>query len=66
MITPLEEMATTLLGASEERGESDVRDRGAVMAEYALVIVGIAVVVGVAAVAFGGRLAPLFESVVFP
>jgi uncharacterized protein involved in exopolysaccharide biosynthesis len=36
------------------------------MAEYAYLIVGIALVVGIAAAAFGSRLAPLYESVGFP
>lgn len=49
-----------------DRDRDRDRDRGAIMAEYAYLIVGIALVVGIAAAAFGGRLVPLFESVVFP
>jgi Flp pilus assembly pilin Flp len=58
----------SLLGTVEENREPVGRDhdRGAIMAEYAYLIVGIALVVGIAAAALGVRLAPLYESVVFP
>ena len=39
------------------------RDRGATMIEYGLMVVGIAVVVGVAAAALGGRIVTLFDGV---
>ena len=39
------------------------RDRGATMIEYGLMLVGIAVVVGVAAAALGGRIVTLFTGI---
>ena len=42
----------------------DQRDRGATMIEYGLMVVGIAVVVGVAAAALGGRVAALFATII--
>jgi Flp pilus assembly pilin Flp len=43
-----------------ERVESE---RGATMVEYALLVVGIAVAVGVAAAALGGRLVTRFNNI---
>jgi Flp pilus assembly pilin Flp len=37
---------------------------GAAMVEYGLLVVGIAVVVGIAAAALGGRIAVLFDGIV--
>lgn len=39
-------------------------DKGATMIEYGLMVVGIAVVVGVAAAALGGRIVTLFNGVI--
>jgi pilus assembly protein Flp/PilA len=41
----------------------DGQDEGATMVEYGLLVVGIAVVVGVAAAALGGRISNLFDGV---
>lgn len=38
-------------------------ERGATMVEYGLMVVGIAVVVGVAAAALGGRVVALFNGI---
>lgn len=40
------------------------RDEGATMVEYGLIVVGIAVVVAVAAAALGGRISDLFDSII--
>ncbi len=45
-----------------ERAER--KDEGATMIEYALLCVGIAVVVGIAAAALGGRVALLFDGII--
>ncbi|TXL62383.1 Flp family type IVb pilin [Aeromicrobium terrae] len=39
-------------------------EKGAAMVEYALLVVGIAVVVGVAAAALGGRISAKFGSII--
>jgi pilus assembly protein Flp/PilA len=39
-------------------------EEGAAMVEYGLLVVGIAVVVGAAALALGGRIADLFDTVI--
>lgn len=39
------------------------KDKGATMIEYGLMVVGIAVVVGVAAAALGGRVVALFNGI---
>lgn len=57
-------MLTTLFGEIQERDSFEDRDRGAAMVEYALLVVGIAVVVGVAALALGGRISNLFGNVI--
>jgi Flp pilus assembly pilin Flp len=57
-------MLTTLFGEAQERASLEDRDRGAAMVEYALLVVGIAVVVGVAALALGGRIRDLFGTVI--
>jgi Flp pilus assembly pilin Flp len=54
-------MLTTLFGEMRESASLEDRDRGAAMVEYALLVVGIAVVVGVAAALLGGRIAALFD-----
>ena len=40
------------------------RDRGATMIEYGLMVVGIAVVVGAAALALGGRISAMFGNII--
>jgi len=40
------------------------RDRGATMIEYGLMVVGIAVVVGVAAAALGTRVSTMFGTII--
>jgi pilus assembly protein Flp/PilA len=42
----------------------DQDEEGATMVEYGLLVVGIAVIVGVAALALGGRIAALFNGVI--
>jgi Flp pilus assembly pilin Flp len=56
-------MLTTLFGDMQERASLEDRDRGAAMVEYALLIVGIAVIVGLAAAALGGEITTLFEGI---
>lgn len=47
------------------QGRREQGDKGAAMVEYALLVAGIAVVVGVAAAALGGRVTTMFGTL-FP
>lgn len=49
-------MTMTVLADRRDRG-----DKGAAMVEYALLVAGIAVVVGAAALALGGRVQAMFD-----
>lgn len=55
-------LLTSLL--ERRRDDGDTGDRGATMIEYGLMVVGIAVVVGVAAAALGVRATALFDGVI--
>ena len=55
------QLLVTLQALLTSRLERD--DKGAAMVEYGLLVVGIAVVVGVAALALGGRVAALFNGI---
>ena len=52
----------TLHALMTNRLERD--DKGATMIEYALLVVGIAVVVGAAALALGGEIRTMFEGLI--
>jgi Flp pilus assembly pilin Flp len=60
-------MLISLFGDLEERTESlqerAHEDRGAAMVEYGLLVVGIAIVVGVAAATLGGKISTMFGGV---
>jgi Flp pilus assembly pilin Flp len=60
-------MLITLFGEVEERADSMQEraheDRGAAMVEYGLLVVGIAIVVGVAAATLGGKISTMFGGV---
>lgn len=57
-------MLVTLFGELQEKASLEDRDRGAAMVEYALLVVGIAVVVGVAAALLGGRISTKFGGII--